>query len=88
MGTLEPNASYIYERADGVVYKRKMGELDREAIGWDYDPRTEDGKPLIDHLKDGRLWNDIRKAAATDPELQELLERVKIYYHLKYNDAK
>lgn len=88
MGKLKPNAQYIYSRRDGVVWQKDQESLDEEAVGWDYDPRTEDGRPLIDHLRDSRLWGDIRRKAETDSELQELLERAKLYYYLKYKDAK
>ncbi len=90
MGKLKPNTTYIYERVDGTVYQREFGAdpLSREAIGWDYDPRTEDGKPLIDQLRDQRLWGEIRRAAKTNPLLQEALDRAKIIYELSKDDGK
>lgn len=88
MGNLKPGAAYIYTQKEGNVYQREHGSLDEELIGWRYDPRTDDGRPLVDHLRDSRLWGNIRRAAENDSELRELLERVKIYYHLKYKNAK
>ena len=88
MGKLKPNAQYIYSSRDGVVWQKNQESLDEEAVGWEYDSRTEDGRPLIDHLKDNRLWGDIRKKAVDDPELRDLLERAKLYYYLKYKNAK
>lgn len=88
MGTLRPNAEYEYWTIDGVTYSKDKQTLQEEAIGWEYDPRTEDGKPLIDHLRDNRLWGDIRRKAEDDPQLQDLLDRAKIYYTLKYDNAK
>ena len=88
MGKLKPNAQYIYSSRDGVVWQKNQESLDEEAVGWEYDSRTEDGRPLIDHLKDNQLWGDIRKKAVDDPELQDLLERAKLYYYLKYKNAK
>jgi hypothetical protein len=90
MGKLTPGATYIYERVDGTIYQRESGShpSTREAIGWDYDPRTEDGKPLIDQLKDQKLWGEIRKAAKTNPLLQDALDRVKIIYELSKEDGK
>jgi hypothetical protein len=90
MGKLKPNATYIYERVDGTIYQRELGSdpLSREAIGWDYDPRTEDGKPLIDQLKDQKLWGEIRRAAKTNPLLQDALDRAKIIYELSKGDGK
>jgi hypothetical protein len=87
MRKLRPGANYVYNTRNGVTYAREAESLDEEAIGWDYDPRTEDSKPLIDHLMDNKLWGDIRRKADEDPQLRELLERAKIYYTLKYRDA-
>lgn len=86
MGQLKPGATYIYEKADGVVYAREFGKTERKEIGWAYDPRTPDGRPLHDHLKDDKLWGEIRRAAKTNPALHEALERVKIIYHLGKKD--
>lgn len=88
MGNLKPDAKYIYERADGVTYAREFGSdpLSREAIGWDYDPRTEDGRPVVDQLKDNKLWGEIRRAAKENPLLQDALDRAKIIYELSKKD--
>jgi hypothetical protein len=87
MGQLKPGATYIYERANGTVYQREAGSLDREAIGWDHDPRTEDGRPLHDHLMENKLWGKIHRAAKTNPALQEALDRAIIIYHLSKKDG-
>ena len=90
MGNLKPGATYIYERADGVTYAREFGSdpLSREAIGWEYDSRTGDGRPVIDHLMESKLWGDIHRAAKTNSALQEALDRVKILYHLSKDNGK
>jgi len=88
MGKLKPGATYIYERADNVIYQRESGSLDREAVGWNYDHRTHDGKPLIDELRENKLWGEIRRAALSNPVLQEALDRVKIIYELSKKDGK
>jgi hypothetical protein len=82
MGTLTPGATYIYERVDGTVYAREFGKIERKEIGWNYDTRTSDGRPLKDHLLEDKLWNEIRREAKNNPALQEALDRVKILYHL------
>ena len=84
MGQLKPGATYIYERADGITYARESGSdpMSREAIGWDYDPRTEDGTPVVDQLKENKLWGEIRRAAKDNPLLQDALNRAKIIYEL------
>jgi hypothetical protein len=88
MGTLTPGATYIYERVDGVVYARELGKTERQEIGWNYDSRTSDGRPLHDHIMEDKLWGDIRREAKTNPALHEALERVKILYHLSKDNAK
>jgi hypothetical protein len=90
MGNLKPGATYVYERADGVTYAREFGSdpLSREAIGWEHDPRTGDGRPVIDHLMESKLWGDIHRAAKTNSALQEALDRVKILYHLSKDNGK
>ena len=94
MGDLTPGVTYIYERADGVTYAREFGAdpSTRVAIGSDYDPvtghridydkRTEDGRPLHEHIMDAKLWGEIRRAAKTNPTLQDALDRVIMIHNL------
>ena len=84
MGKLKPGTTLIYERSNGITYAREFGsDADtRQAVGWDYDPRTPDGRPLQDHIMDDKLWGDIRRAATENKTLQDALDRVKILYHL------
>jgi hypothetical protein len=94
MGSLKPGTTYIYERNGEEVYAREFGETDRKLIGYKYemedkpDPRTDDGRPLIEHIKENKLWGDIHRAAKTNSALQEALERVKIIYHLSKDHGK
>jgi len=78
MGNLKPGAKYIYERVDDTVYAREAGETERIEVGWKYDPRTSDGRPLHEHIMDDKLWGEIRRAAKTNPALQEAIDRVKL----------
>jgi hypothetical protein len=84
MGSLTPGSKLVYEKADGVVYSREFGSnpSTRKEVGWDYDPRTSDGRPLRDHILEDKLWGDIRRAAKTNEVLRKELERVKILYEL------
>jgi hypothetical protein len=94
MGNLKPGATYVYERVDGTVYAREQGAdpSTRFEIGYEYDPvsgykidydkRTADGRPLHEHIKEDKLWGEIRRAAKTNPTIQEALERAKIGYYL------
>ena len=84
MGNLKPGANYIYERDKGTVYAREFGAdpSTRQEIGWDYDPRTDDGKPLRDHMMDSKMWGEIRREAKTNPTLQKALDRAIMIYKL------
>jgi hypothetical protein len=94
MGNLKPGATYIYERADGVVYAREFGAdpSTRQAVGWEYDPvsghkidydkRTSDGRPLHDHIQESKMWGEIRQMARTNPTLQDALDRAIMIYKL------
>lgn len=84
MGQLKQGATYIYERDQGTVYAREHGAAPetRQAIGWDYDPRTSDGRPLCDHIQDSRMWGEIHRMAKTNPTLQHALDRVIMLYKL------
>lgn len=84
MGSLRPGATYIYERANGIVYAREAGAdpSTRTQIGETYDPRTADGRPLHDHLMEDKMWANIRRAARTNPTLQDALDHVIMIYNL------
>jgi hypothetical protein len=92
MGSLTPGATYIYERNGEEIYAREVGKTDRKLIGYQYenkiDPRTNDGRPLFEHLREDKLWGEIRRAARTNKALQEAMERVKILYHLSKDHGK
>lgn len=84
MSRLKPGATYVYERADGVVYAREAGANanTRIEIGRNYDSRTPDGRPLHDHIQEDKLWGDIRRAARTNPTLQDALDHAIMIYKL------
>ena len=88
MGNLKPGATYIYERNGEEVYAREFGEKERKLIGYKYemegkpDPRTNDGRPLLDHIREDKLWGDIRREAKTNPALQTVLDRAIMIYRL------
>jgi hypothetical protein len=84
MGSLTPGATYIYERVGDEIYAREFGAADRILVGYDqkYDPRTQDGRPLRDHLLEDKLWGNIRRAARTNPALQDALDRAIMIYNL------
>ena len=84
MGSLKPGATYIYERNGGTVYAREAGAdpSTRKEIGWDHDPRTNDGRPLHDHIMESKMWGEIHREAKTNPTLQKALDRVIMIYKL------
>lgn len=83
MSQLEPGASYIYERAGGIIYARKLGDPpnQRFEIGRDYDSES-----VFDDLQQARLWGEIHRAAKTNPALQDAIDRVKLVYELSKQD--
>jgi hypothetical protein len=84
MGSLKPGATYIYERDKGSVYAREIGAdpSTRKEVGYNYDSRTSDGRPLIDHIMDSKMWGEIHREAKTNPTLQKALDRVIMIYRL------
>jgi hypothetical protein len=94
MGSLTPNAAYVYERNGDEVYAREVGKTDRKLIGYQYemenkpDPRTNDGRPLREHILEDKLWGDIRRAAKTNVALQSALDRAILVYHLSKDHGK
>ena len=94
MGTLKPDTKYIYERANGVIYAREFGAdpSTRFEVGYEYDPvtghridhdeRTSDGRPLFEHMQENKMWGEIRRAAQTNPTLQDALEHAIMIYRL------
>ena len=93
MGSLTPGATYIYERNGDEVYAREFGQTERKLIGYQYemedkpDSRTDDGRPLREHMLEDKLWGNIRRAAKTNSALQEALERAIIIYHLSKDNG-
>ena len=83
VGRLEPGATYIYERANGTVYARKLGDppSERFEVGRDYESQA-----IYDDLREAKLWGEIHRAAATNPALQDALDRVKLIHALSKQD--
>jgi len=82
MGNLKPGAVYTYTQRNGITYAEEFGSNENIAVGWKWDNRTSDGRPLHDHIMDDKLWGDIRRESKTNPALHNALERVKIIYYL------
>jgi hypothetical protein len=78
MGSLKPGATYIYERADGIIYAREHGAdpSTRQVVGYesgqDYDPVR----------RDKINWNQILEASKNNKALADALDRVIMLYEL------
>jgi hypothetical protein len=92
MGQLKPGATYIYERDGDTVYQREAGAdpSTRVEIGYDYDTHEERRdadiragmKTRRDSMMEDKMWGNIRRAARTNPTLQDALDRAIIIYNL------
>jgi len=94
MGSLKPEAKYIYERVNGMTYAREFGADPgtRKLVGYEWDPitghyldhdsRTSDGRSLHDHMMESKMWGEIHRAAKSNPALQKALDRVIMIYRL------
>ena len=90
MGNLKPGATYIYERNGEEIYAREAGQLpcERILIGYKHeidhthDSRTLDGRPLIEHIRETKLWGEIHREAKINPTLQKALDRAIMIYKL------
>lgn len=84
MKQLKSGESYIYERADGITYARKIGDdpSKRFEIGRDYE------SSVMNDLHEAKLWGEIHRAAKTNKALQKALDRVKVLYRLSVDDPK
>ena len=81
MSRLKPGATYIYERADGIIYAREFGaeHHTRFIIGYE---SGADYDPITGHKIDKNLWDDIFQEAASNPTLQTAIDRVIMIYRL------
>lgn len=87
MGNLKPGATYIYERADGIVYAREFGADPRERFVIGYENASDyDTTQALNSIKEDRLWSEIRRASKTNPALQEAMDRVKVIYELSKDE--
>jgi hypothetical protein len=78
MGSLKPGATYIYERAEGIIYAREVGAdpSTRQVVGYesgqDYDPVR----------RDKINWHNLLEASKDNKALADALDRVIMLYEL------
>jgi hypothetical protein len=77
METLTSGATYIYEKANGVTYRREMGSMHREAIAWDQEYILQEEQ---------ELWKDIVRQSKNNPALQKALDNAIMIYRLIKDD--
>lgn len=79
MGTLKPGATYIYERADGIIYAREEGAdpTTRQIVGYDDDYAVHNQR-----LDRWTKWRDVLAEADNNSELADLLDRALVVYNL------
>lgn len=70
----------IYESPDGgdTVYRREFGSSERQLM--------QEG-PLRQMMLRSQLWRKIFDAARSDPTLQDMIDKIEIYYRLKHENT-
>lgn len=78
------NPNLIYESPDGgkTIYRRTLGNPTRELH---YEDPTVAATKLLQ--QENQLWHNIRVAAMNHTQLADMLEQVKVYYHLINEDS-
>ena len=82
MGTLKPGVTYIYERADGIIYAREHGAdpRDRFVVGY------ESGKDY-DPINRGKInWHSVLELSKTNTALADAVDRVIMLYELSKHE--
>ena len=46
------------------------------------------GNDLIESIRKSSMWGNIHRLAEKDPELQEQLDKIVVYYRLKYEQRR
>jgi len=76
MGSLNPGATYIYEREDNRIYAREFGQTKRRLVGW----TDNNSLPLQEYRSE---INQVLTMCETDPAMRELLDQLFVLYNLK-----
>lgn len=78
MGSLNPGATYIYERVEDRVYAREFGETKRTLVGIELrQQESTNTKRMLSEM------NEVIKMCETDPAMKEMLDQLFVIYHLK-----
>jgi hypothetical protein len=82
MGQLKPGATYIYERADGIVYAREAGAdpSTRQVVGY------ERGRDYDSVRRDKINWHNLLEASKDNKALADAVDHVIMLYELSKNE--
>lgn len=83
MGSLKPGATYIYERAGGIVYAREFGKTTRTVVGY----ASDDNQLSASTHRLLSEMNEVIRMCETDPEMKELLDKLFVVYNLKKKES-
>lgn len=72
----------VYARNPGTIEKMRIDSNGNLGIGTTAPGQILSTSSLHDQMMEDKLWGNIRRAAKTNPTLQEALERVKVTYYL------
>lgn len=77
--------SKIFESPDGgsTVYEREVGTTERKLTEESQRSRDE----FYEKMRQDKLWGNIRRAAKTNPALQDALDRAIVIYELSKNNG-
>lgn len=75
----------IFESPDGgiTVYEREMGSTQRTLT----EKSAELRRDIVAEMQENKLWGAIRRAAKTNPALQDALERAIVIYELSKDNG-
>lgn len=82
MGSLIPNAKYIYRKEDGVTYAVDSDTGIESVIGIDVAGPGLDYQRWASELTTNFFWHDVVEQAQFNPALRDALDRVKMLYYL------
>lgn len=77
MGSLNPGATYIYERVDNRIYAREMGQTRRQLVGW---TDTSTGLAMREYAS---KMNQVLQMCEQHPDMRDLLDKLFVLYNLR-----
>jgi hypothetical protein len=78
MGLLKPDATYIYERADGIIYAREHGADPQERVVVGYESGKDYNSVNLNKIN----WADVLEESKNNKALADVLDRAIVLYEL------